>query len=137
MVTKEDAGEALSWCMAHGKSRMGTRVLLEAAVYGAPKFISKRAIFFFANFTRLYDISERVARISTLKTDNRLRVYYQNQPMLVWALPLHDAVGHHQVAIVEVLIVERGAAVDKQSTEKITPLDIACALIYPTVHDLP
>lgn len=32
--------------------------------------------------------------------------------MLFWQFPLHDAVSHHQLPMVELLIVERGAAVD-------------------------
>lgn len=124
-VTKEDAHESLVSCMTHGTSTMCTRVLLEAATEEKPKFVSKRAVFYLANFTGLYDISERVANIPTFRTDSRLRVRFQDQPVRAWALPLHDAVAHHQVTIVEILIAERGAAVDKESTEQITPLAIA------------
>lgn len=112
---------------------MCTRVLLEAAVEGKPKYVSRRAIFCFANFVRLHDIAETVARMPTFKAEGHLRIHYQNQPLLFWTFPLHDAVAHHQATIVEVLIVERGASVDKQSTEHITPLAIACALVYPNL----
>lgn len=129
-ISKEDAREALFWCVTHGTSSLCIRVLLEAAIERKPAYISRRAAFYFANFIGLYDISERVVRIPTFKPEKTLRLYYQNDRVPVWALPLHDAVAHHQVAIAELLIVERGAAVNVQSNGQIVPLAIACQLIY-------
>lgn len=69
----------------------------------------------------------------TFRVNRRLRVRYQNHPTFVWALPLHDAIAHHQLAIVELLITERGAAVDKQSVECITPLELVVRKLHEKV----
>lgn len=104
-------------------------LVLPNAVEGTLPFLKSRAIFYFALFSNLPDVAEKAVRIHTFKVNSRLRLYNLGLPVLAWALPSHDAVAHRQLELVELLLIERGAAVDQQSVELITPLAVACQII--------
>lgn len=132
VISRVDVRAVLGWCITDAASTKCTRVLLETALECTPAYVKSRAVFLFANYFHFYDIAERAARMPRFKVENKLRVRYKNQLMSFWQLPLHDAVCHHQLAIVELLLVERGANVDGLD-EGITPLVISCQLIHPNM----
>lgn len=73
-----------------------------------------------------YEIAEQVVQLPGFEVDEYLQILNR------WHLPLHTAVSYHQVQIVE-LLVERGAKVDTLCNGKISPMMLACHLVYPTM----
>lgn len=130
-ISNDDAATALSYAMNFGTSLQFIHTLLEAAVVGKPPYIPSRVIYFCAMIKRLYDLAERSVRMPDFSVKGHLLLRRPSRPHFVWDLPLHDAVANHQVRIVEMLVVERNAAVDSLSIARISPLMVACHLVYP------
>lgn len=133
VISHDDAQTSLSWCMNFGKSQTFLHTLLEAAIDGKPPFIGSREVFTCAMLKREYQLAEQAAWMPDFDVRNHMFALRFSDLGSIWDLPLHDAVANHQLNIIEFLVVDRLAAVDSLSIAKISPLMVACDLVYPNV----
>lgn len=106
-------------------------VLIKSAICMKTEFLSQREAYYFALESRNSDLAEQIVETSTFDVDQPIKsINFSNLNM--WHVPLHNAVAHHQLKIAEMLLL-RGAKVDCLSNCDISPMMIACYLVYPTI----
>lgn len=125
LVSSADATDVL--CSAI--SARAARLVLKSSLDHWPIYFESRFIFQSAMQLRLFDLAERSIFLPDFDQKVRLMV---KPPALIWDLPIHDAVAHRQIDILE-LLFEKGAEVDCFSLARFTPMMVAVHLIYPSV----
>lgn len=125
-----DARGALSRTVITRKStsRTVSKILLEAALAKAPQFLNNRMIYYYAMRTGNYDVAEQVV----MQPEFQVNIRFRQSIHETWHLPIHDAVAHHQVKTIEIM-VERGVKVDSLSNGVISGMMVACHLVYPHI----
>lgn len=127
-VSVEEIKSTMYQVRLEGAAKPIMRSLLEAAINNKPQFLQIREIFDNAMRQRMYDIAERTVQLPSFETNARSKIPLQLQ----WHLPIHEAVMHRQTTTIE-LLVGKGANVNSLSNGQITPIMVACHLLYLNV----
>lgn len=118
-------------CATKKKRKAAVSVLLKAAIAEKPAFLSDREIYFFALRSVNNEIAQQLVQSATFDVNTPIAsINFTNVDM--WHVPLHNAVAFHEMKTAEVLLL-RGAKVDSLSNCGISPMIVACNLVYPTI----